>query len=240
MNCAKCRVAEKICRVEKGKWPKGCPTIEKRELMNYALEKYDLPENSDFARLSSIQEAECYANRGQKPFRMNPIKPRVEEIIEFSKKMGYSKLGVAFCGGVTNEASILVEILEKHGFEVVAVSCKVGGISKERLGVKEEEKIRIGEFEPMCNPIAQAMFLNEEKTDFNIMVCLCVGHDSLFLKYINPPTTVLATKDRVTCHNPLAVLYTSNSYYQRIKNLELGNDEEVKARLAAKKNEDLD
>jgi hypothetical protein len=28
--------------------------------------------------------------------------------------------------------------------------------------------------------------------------------------------TVIAVKDRVTGHNPLAVLYTSNSYYRRL------------------------
>jgi uncharacterized metal-binding protein len=82
---------------------------------------------------------------------MIPTKSRVEELIEFSQRMGYRKLGMAFCGGLTHEASILSEILEKSGFEVIAVSCKVGGIPKENVGVKNEEKIRIGKFEPRGN-----------------------------------------------------------------------------------------
>ena len=68
----------------------------------------------------------------------------------------------------------------------------------------------------MCSPIAQAVLLNEEKTDFNIMVGLCVGHDSLFLKYSEAFTTVLVAKDRVLAHNPVAALYTTGSYFARL------------------------
>ena len=86
----------------------------------------------------------------------------------------------------------------------------------------------------MCNPIAQAMILNREATDFNIMLCLCVGHDALFLKYVEGPTTVFATKDRVTAHNPMAALYTVRSYYARLKKLQFGTSKEMKARLVAR------
>ena len=34
----------------------------------------------------------------------------------------------------------------------------------------------------MCNPILQAEKLNEQQTDVNIVMGLCVGHDSLFLQ----------------------------------------------------------
>jgi uncharacterized metal-binding protein len=113
------------------------------------------------------------------------------------------------------------------------VSCKVGAIPKERIGVKDEEKIRIGKFESMCNPITQAMILNKAKTDFNIMLGLCIGHDSLFLKYIEGLTTVFAVKDRVTGHNPMVTLYTSRSYYQRLMKMEFGSPEEMKSRLVS-------
>jgi len=69
----------------------------------------------------------------------------------------------------------------------------------------------------MCNPISQAMVLNDDKTDFNILLGLCVGHDSLFIKYANAYTTVLVVKDRVLGHNPVAALYTADGYYQRLK-----------------------
>lgn len=234
-NCAKCAVAEKICRLEKGRGPSSCPTKKEGSALREAMQKYDEPAIKEFARMASIQEGSCYIHREAKPFVMIPTKSRVEELIEFSQRMGYRRLGLAFCGGLTLEASILSEILEKHGFEVISVSCKVGGIPKERIGIKDEEKIQIGKFESMCNPIAQAMILNRAKTDFNIMLGLCIGHDSLFLKFIDGLTTVFAVKDRVTGHNPIAALYTSRSYYQRLMKLEFGSEQEMKRRLVSDK-----
>jgi uncharacterized metal-binding protein len=66
----------------------------------------------------------------------------------------------------------------------------------------------------MCNPIGQALLLNNENTDLNIILGLCVGHDSLFIKYSNAPVTVFAVKDRVLAHNPLGALYLADSYYK--------------------------
>lgn len=56
--------------------------------------------------------------------------------------------------------------------------------------------------------------LNAKHTDMNIVMGLCVGHDSLFYKYSEALTTTLVVKDRVTGHNPVAALYTSQSYYK--------------------------
>ena len=124
-NCAKCAVVEKICRLEKGRGPSSCPTKKEGPTLTEALERYGDPEIKEFARLASVQEGACYAMRDAKPFVMIPTKSRIEELIEFSQRMGYKRLGLAFCGGLTHEASILSEVLEKHGFEVIAVSCKV-------------------------------------------------------------------------------------------------------------------
>ena len=55
-----------------------------------------------------------------------------------------------------------------------------------------------------------------EKTDLNVMMGLCVGHDSLFIKYSEAPVTVLFTKDRVTGHNAVQPLYLTESYYKRL------------------------
>ena len=88
---------------------------------------------------------------------------------------------------------------------------------KETLGVRDDQKIKIGCFEPMCNPIAQAYLFNEEKTEFNVVMGLCVGHDSLFLKYAEAPCTVFAVKDRLLGHNPLAAIYTFDGYYRSLK-----------------------
>ena len=131
--------------------------------------------------------------------------------------MEYKRIGLAFCGGLHREAKIVNNIFESHGLEVVSAMCKVGGIDKSELGLEDFEKINGGGHETMCNPIGQAMIMNEAKTEFNIILGLCVGHDSLFIKHSDAMCTVLAVKDRVLGHNPLAAIYTSESYYKYIK-----------------------
>ena len=215
-ECAKCGIKDKICSSPEGQGPSFCPTLQRKEVVVKANEEYIKPDILKFAHEASVQEAECYINRDMKPYVLHPTKPRVQEICEFAQKMGYKKLGVAFCSGLPNEALSFTQILEAQGFEVVSVACKAGGTPKEYIGIKDGEKIRIGEFEPMCSPIAQAIILNEEKTDFNILVGLCVGHDSLFLKYSKAYCTVLVAKDRVLGHNPCAALFTTGSYYARM------------------------
>ena len=68
----------------------------------------------------------------------------------------------------------------------------------------------------MCNPVLQARLLNEKQTELNVLVGLCVGHDTLFIRHSAAPVTTLIVKDRVLCHNPVAALYTSNTYYKRL------------------------
>ncbi|MBU1205953.1 MAG: DUF1847 domain-containing protein [Proteobacteria bacterium] len=215
-ECAKCGIKEKICRSPQGQGPAFCPTLQRKESVEKALAEYAKPGIGQFAREASIQEAEGYGNRNVKPYLRHPIKPRVQETCEFARRMGYKKLGIAFCAGLHREALALTQILEAQGFEVASIVCKAGCTPKETIGIGDEDKVRIGEFESMCSPIAQAMILNEEKTDFNILVGLCVGHDSLFLKYSKAYSTVLVTKDRVMAHNPAGALYTSSSYYERM------------------------
>lgn len=140
---------------------------------------------------------------------------RVEEIINFANRCGYKNIGIAFCIGLLNEAKTFYSILKHHGFQVDSIVCKNGSIPKEFLNIKESEKVRLNSYEPMCNPIGQATFLNKANTELNILLGLCVGHDSLFIKHSDAPVTVLAVKDRVLCHNPLGALYNAEGYYHK-------------------------
>jgi uncharacterized metal-binding protein len=211
-QCAKC--TKVVCDSKASlKGPENCPTKTKQDIIQKALKEYDDPQVREFARQASIQEAECYMNL---PEGLTTRYPRVEEIAQFAKKMGYKKLGIAFCLGLKDEAEILTEILENRGFEVVSVCCKAGAIPKERIGLTREQKIKgPDDFESMCSPISQAKIINEAGTEFNILVGLCVGHDSLFLKYSKAPVTVLVAKDRVFGHNPVMGLYLAHSPYYR-------------------------
>ncbi len=220
-SCASCDLERerRACVEETGVGSKGCPTLVNKEVLAEANEEYKKPEVYEFAQKASIQEAECYANRHQRPYIMQPTKTRIVEICEFAKKMGYKRLGIAFCLGLVKEASVVEDILKGKGFDVISALCKAGRTSKDRIGVKEEEKIFQDTDEAMCNPIFQAKLFNHAKSEFNILLGLCVGHDSLFFKYADAPTTVLAVKDRVTGHNPLAAIYLADTYYRKVKHL---------------------
>jgi uncharacterized metal-binding protein len=173
------------------------------------MERYTHPPTAALALAASRQEGAGYDRHGETP---RAIRTRIEETCELARRMGFSRLGLAFCGGLVREAEVLDRILTARGFEVCSVVCKVGCVAKESIGIADHEKIHPGHFEALCNPIAQAEFLNRAGTEMNIMMGLCVGHDALFLKHVGAYTTVLAVKDRVLGHNPLAALYTSASY----------------------------
>lgn len=197
--------------------PSSCPTKLRKDIIEASLHYYEESNDiSEFARLASVQEFECYEHT---PTGIRTRIPRIEETIQFAHKNGFQRLGLAFCSGLADEARMVTDILERNGFEVVSVCCKVGAVPKERIGIKPEEKISGPDlYESMCNPITQAEILNQEGVDFAILVGLCVGHDSLFIKYCRVPMTVLAVKDRVTGHNPLAAVYLARSpYYRRLR-----------------------
>jgi len=138
-------------------------------------------------------------------------KTRIEEVIEFAKLMGYKRIGIAFCVGLSAEAERIHEILERH-FEVSSVCCKVCGIPKGPLGMKS---VSGEDDETMCNPVGQATVLNGKKTDVNLIVGLCVGHDMLFTRHSEAPVSTLIAKDRVLSHNPAGAIY-SRYYIRRL------------------------
>lgn len=200
-TCAQCAIH--ACSQEAPeRMPKNCP-IRNKELIERTFQAYQEEENREFYIKSSELEALGYG-----------VWPRVKEVMEFSRAMGFHKLGLAFCKGLRNEAKILDTILRRNGFDVVSVICKAGGISKEKAGIPEGHKVHPGQFEAMCNPIGQAALLAEQQTQFNLVVGLCVGHDSLFYKYTQALTTTVITKDRVLAHNPAGALYCAEGYFR--------------------------
>jgi len=216
-RCADCTIENKVCQHEDGTGPVYCPTLNYGDEIKVSLSEYEAPRIRGFAVNATIQEGECYVNKHKDdPHVRYAIKPRIQETIEFAHKMGYQRLGLAFCGGLKHEARILSEILKEQGFELASVVCSVGRTPKEFLGIKEEQKVSPEEFEAMCSPIAQAKVLNAANTEFNIIFGLCVGHDSLMMRYSDALCTVLVAKDRVTGHNPLAAISLYRSYYRKL------------------------
>ena len=220
-NCAKCPfdAPERLCQTKDGKSPGFCPTRNMMELAEQSLEEYNTaPGVFEMARQASIQESQGYTNKEQGFAKLKAAKTRIEEIMDFADKMHYKRLGIAFCIGLRQEAMVVEKIFSSRSFAVVSAICKVGRLPKARIGVGKAYHLELdADEEAMCNPILQAMILNKAQTDFNVLLGLCVGHDTLFLKYADAPCTVLAVKDRLLGHNPLAAVYNADSYYRSLK-----------------------
>lgn len=185
LYCAACGV--KNCGKEfgtEGTYPKGCPTVAPET--KDCLKEYENPQDRLIAQMSaacSPDHSEC----------------RILKTIRFAKKCGFQKIGLAFCITLKDEARAVDRIFREAGFEVESIICKVGHESRGVLDIPESCRA-------MCNPIAQAELLNQAGTEFNIVLGLCVGHDTLFIRHSQAPVTVLAAKDHVYEHAPLEYL----------------------------------
>jgi len=181
------------------RFPGDCPSAAPESAGDLAA--YDA-DDLELARHAALVEAGGYCRQ-----------TRLEETMAFARRCGFSHLGIAFCVGLQREAAVLDEVLTANGFTVDSVLCKNGALEKEAFGLSDADKIEPGTYEPICNPVGQARALERAGTQFNIVLGLCVGHDSLFFKHSHAPVTVLAAKDRVLGHNPIAALYLADGYY---------------------------
>lgn len=165
-----------------------------------ALRLYNEPENHLIMESAAIVSAETVNST------------RVQDTIKFASCMGASLVGIATCTAMLRETRILTELLRKAGFEVQVVGCKLESNMKADLNIGAPS---LAENSVICNPIMQALLLNDAKTDLNILMGICVGHDALFCKYSNAPAVTLVAKDFMTVHNPCSVLYAADSVYKR-------------------------
>ena len=203
-------------KMNPGEKPDFCPLKVNPEIIKHSVEEYKKPENHTMAYTSAVQEFQNYEwLPGRK---MRTCITRIEEIMDFAKKIHYRKLGLAYCAGLRYEAKLAAQIFLAKGFELASVCCKCSSTPKEEVGLSEEQKIRgPGTIEMMCSPITQAILLNDAEVGLAVMLGQCVGHDTLFIKYIAVPTTILGVKDRVFGHDPIRALYLSQGpYYGRL------------------------
>lgn len=210
-QCAKC--VGKYCNqgiTDKKVLPEFCPMLHFEHLIQPTVERYRSPELHHFFLNAAVTEREAYEEgmaRGEG--KIQPVRPRIREIAEFAKKIGATKLGIAFCIGLADEAARATRILEKHGLEICSVVCSCGAVDKTEAGIAAENKIRDPKkFEASCNPLLQAEIFNSIKTDFNVIIGLCIGHDMLFTQHCQAPVTTLIVKDRMLGHNPVISLYS--------------------------------
>jgi uncharacterized metal-binding protein len=218
LSCSECGVRN--CYRNDSQYPSFCLTVADPEGADESRELYQgQNEAARILKAAGDIESEFYQ-------RMT----RLEETITLAKRLGVKKLGIASCFALINESAILAKCVRSAGIEPKTVICKIGSIDKGELGVPDEMKLLPGHKEANCNPVLQAMTLNDWGSEFNIVMGLCVGHDALFNMHSKAPVTTLVAKDRVLGHNPVQAIYLSKTFYARIMDF----NKYPKSRLAKK------
>ena len=205
-SCTDCGVLN--CSKRNASYPEFCLTekLTEKELEKVVKLYTENEENNKIAIASAEVEGGFYGKY-----------TRVEEIMEVAKRIGAKKIGIATCVGLIEESRIFARILKLNGFDVYGVACKVGSVDKTDIGLDPKYTCKTGPV--MCN---------QAGTQLNVVVGLCVGHDSLFYKYSKALATTLVTKDRVLAHNPVGALYQTRAYYKRLLQQPLWDDEDDK------------
>ena len=205
-SCVDCLNAP--CREGEGAFPLFCP--------NQTLAEAELAEALEACRLDPMDQAVALAACETEEAAFCGSMTRVEETMEFARRIGAKKIGIASCVGLLSESHTLARILRVNGFEVYGICCKVGSLSKLETGLSPEQLAKFRNGPIMCNPIGQALLLNRAGTQLNILMGLCVGHDTLFYRFCEGYCTTLVTKDRILAHNPAGALYETGSFYRRL------------------------
>ncbi|MFX1418753.1 MAG: DUF1847 domain-containing protein [Promethearchaeota archaeon] len=204
-TCYKCDCRDNCGIGKPNRELENCPIRTSPDIQKKAIELY---ETDDFIIRSNF--AATIANS-------QGILPRLKSTIEYAKAMRFKKLGIASCGALQTETRKTAEILIHYGFEVSSVYCPTGINKNITVEIPEEFKNYCKEgynFDRIyCNPVAQALLMNKAKTDMNIIIGLCVGHDVTFTHLSEAPVITLIAKDWVIPHNPSESL---NSFYKEI------------------------
>jgi uncharacterized metal-binding protein len=158
------------------------------------MEERDIKNLYDNNSLEIMRTAENALERGVN---------RIEEIKNYARKAGFKRIGIAHCVAVPNEAEVVRKFLADE-FEVFSIDCKCERITKQEMLGMEGSNL-------MCNPAGQAEYLKNNKTELNISMGLCVGHDMIFNQKSAAHVSVLLVKDRANKHNPMESIKSISS-----------------------------
>jgi uncharacterized metal-binding protein len=193
-GCATCRTAASF-RGDVTKMPPTCPTLTRSEITK------DASPYLDDALHSLMMAADDTPKTAD-----GRLRNRVEELIHFANGRGMKRIGIAFCVTLLREAQQLGRMLKEAGFEPRPVCCRVGAIDYAEIGLPKAHPER---FAAICNPVAQARLLNDDKVDLVVQVGLCIGHDLVLQDVCDAPVTTLVVKDRVYDHHAIKALRCS-------------------------------
>ncbi len=190
-GCLHCATAASF-KGDHARMPKTCPTRTHPELAGEAG-PYLEPERQALMRAA---DATPFDERGQ-------LRTRVDELIAFAHARGVTRVGVAFCVSLIEEAQALGRRLQADGIEPALVCCRVGAVDVSEVGLAKAHPDR---FAATCNPVAQAKLLDRARVGLVAQVGLCLGHDLILQEECDAPVTTLVVKDRALDHHPVKAL----------------------------------
>ena len=107
-TCEGCGV--RACVTGEGTAPEHCPI----RMPGYSEKVSAVYAKNKNAALESASQRVCGAKTDRDRI------PRLKIVIEYCRKMGYKKIGIAFCAMVFEEMDWYSRMLRKNGFEVVS------------------------------------------------------------------------------------------------------------------------
>jgi uncharacterized metal-binding protein len=117
---------------------------------------------------------------------------RIREIAELAIRMEYATVALAHCPDMRREAELAARFLEARGLEILLPPPN-----------------------PACDPQGMASDFTRRQADLLVVAGMCVGHEVILLRSSSIPATGLIARDHRLRHNPVAALYTSQSYYRK-------------------------
>ena len=117
---------------------------------------------------------------------------RIREVAELATRMEYTKVALAHCSDMRTEAELAARFLEARGLEIL-----------------------LPPVDAACDPQGVARDFTRQQADLLVLAGMCVGHEAILLQSVSIPATGLIARDRRLRHNPVAALYTSQSYYRK-------------------------
>ena len=182
----------KFCHVAAGK-PEECP--------NAAEFAAEVPDGYPAYRQEGFTRDVCRAH-SQLLGRGSSQWPRVEHLREYCLHAGVGFVGLAICSAFLEEARTVRAYLREKNIDAVIACCKIGAVRLADIGVDRD----IGYDYALCNPVGQAMLLNRNKTQMNVLMGLCLPHDMLVIEHADAPCTTLFVKENMSGHHPLGTL----------------------------------
>ncbi len=193
--CSDCAV--RTCNRVDGELPKFCQCLRHADKRETSVKAYvDDPVSGHIMR--SFAAVDQRGVTGEQSSRL-------EMLIKLMHRMEVRRVGIASCYAFLRDARTLARILRVNGFEVFGINCRVGKLNKQADLCIAPENDKAPDI-TSCNPIMQADILNGYKTEYNIILGLCVGHDAVFARHSEAPVSTLVAKDFALGHNPLPAL----------------------------------